>query len=552
MKTVRMMCALILLMFLSISPIRAEGEPKTAPAPVEIDGKVLFVVESGTKTWTGKMRADQIATRIKALAADFSFPPEKIVTHDNEVGTEISGDDRFIMIVLDADARANGVDREEAAKHFATIIQKAIETYREERSITNIVTGLALTLFSTVILAGLIYLLNRSNRRIRRLVHETRRIPSVRFGAFEFFTVDRVRALIMGFLGLIRLGVLLILLFAYFHLGLSFFPATRRIALTLFDHIWSALGAIGNAVAGELPGLIFIGVLLFITRYILKTLKFFFQQVQEGKVAVGGLDAEVADPSYKITRLLIIAFVLVVAYPYIPGSESPAFKGVSIFMGVIFSLGSTSTIAGMTAGMTLIYMRSFREGDVVKIGEATGVVLQRKMMVTRLKTFKNEEVFIPNSSILTSHVVNYSQQARGEGVILHTTVTIGYDAPWETVHGLLIAAAGATDHILQAPQPFVLQTALNDFYVSYELNAYTDSPQFMPRIYSKLHENVQNKFNEAGVEIMSPHYAQVRDGNRTTIPDNYLPADYVAPAIRIVETGAPVRCRETAKAEETG
>jgi small-conductance mechanosensitive channel len=249
---------------------------------------------------------------------------------------------------------------------------------------------------------------------------------------------------------------------------------------------------------------------------------------------------------------LIIAFVLVVAYPYIPGSESPAFKGVSIFMGVIFSLGSTSTIAGMTAGMTLIYMRSFREGDVVKIGEATGVVLQRKMMVTRLKTFKNEEVFIPNSSILTSHVVNYSQQARGEGVILHTTVTIGYDAPWETVHGLLIAAAGATDHILQAPQPFVLQTALNDFYVSYELNAYTDSPQFMPRIYSKLHENVQNKFNEAGVEIMSPHYAQVRDGNRTTIPDNYLPADYVAPAIRIVETGAPVRCRETAKAEETG
>ena len=248
--------------------------------------------------------------------------------------------------------------------------------------------------------------------------------------------------------------------------------------------------------------------------------------------------------------MLIIAFALVVAYPYIPGSESPAFKGISIFMGVIFSLGSTSAIAGMTAGLSLIYMRSFREGDVVKIGEATGIVLQRKLMVTRLKTFKNVEISIPNATILSSQVVNYSQQARGEGVILHTSLTIGYDAPWQTVHGLLIEAAKATSRILKEPQPFVLQTALNDFYVSYELNAYTDSPQFMPRIYSELHQNIQNKFNEGGVEILSPHYGQLRDGNATTIPESYRSEDYVVPALRIVDTSVAERFGKARKEGE--
>ncbi len=262
---------------------------------------------------------------------------------------------------------------------------------------------------------------------------------------------------------------------------------------------------------------------------------------------MGELDEEVAETSYLFVRLLIIAFVLVVAYPYIPGSESPAFKGVSIFMGVIFSLGSTSAIAGMTAGLSLVYMRSFREGDVVKIGGATGIVLQRKLMVTRLKSFKNEEISIPNATILTSQVVNYSQQAKGEGLILHTSVTIGYDAPWQTVHGLLIEAAKATSRILDEPHPFVLQTALNDFYVSYELNAYTDSPQFMPRIYSELHQNIQNKFNEGGVEILSPHYAQLRDGNATTIPESYLPEDHVPPSIRIVDTSARQRAEKARK-----
>jgi small-conductance mechanosensitive channel len=179
-------------------------------------------------------------------------------------------------------------------------------------------------------------------------------------------------------------------------------------------------------------------------------------------------------------------------------------------------------------------MRSFRVGDVIKAGDSTGVVLERRLYVTRLKTFKNEVITIPNGIILTSHVTNLSQEVRkGDGLILHTSVTIGYDAPWETVHHLLIEAANRTQHVLRSPPPFVLQTALNDFYVAYELNAYTDAPEIMPWIYGELHQNIQNTFNEGGVEIMSPHYTQIRDGNHTTIPADYLPPDYEAPGIRI-------------------
>jgi small-conductance mechanosensitive channel len=317
-------------------------------------------------------------------------------------------------------------------------------------------------------------------------------------------------------------------------LGLSFFPSTQRYALKLYESLFGAIGAMGDAIWHQTPSLAFLAVLFFITRYVLKTLRFFFEQVSAGKVTVSGLDSEVAPITYRIIKLLILAFVLVIAYPYIPGSESSAFKGVSIFLGVLFSLGSSSAIANLIAGVSLTYMRSFRVGDVIKVGDSTGVVLERRLYITRLKTFKNEVITIPNGIILTSHVTNLSQEVRrGDGLILHTSVTIGYDAPWEKVHALLIEAAGKTKHFLKSPSPFVLQTALNDFYVAYELNAYTDAPEIMPRIYSELHQNIQNTFNEGGVEIMSPHYAQIRDGHHTTIPADYLPPDYEAPAIRI-------------------
>jgi small-conductance mechanosensitive channel len=235
----------------------------------------------------------------------------------------------------------------------------------------------------------------------------------------------------------------------------------------------------------------------------------------------------------------VFAFAVVVMWPYLPGSGSDAFKGVSLFVGVLFSLGSSGAVGNIVAGVVLTYTRAFQIGDRVKIGETTGDVFERTLLVTRLRTIKNVDVTIPNGAVLGNQVINYTGQAQGPGLILHTTITIGYDAPWKQIHELLIAAAKATPEILEDPAPFVLQTSLDDFYVSYQINAYTRNPSVMARTYSVLHQNIQDQFNGAGVEIMSPHYNALRDGNQMTIPPAQLPRTYQAPAFRLTRTGGP-------------
>jgi small-conductance mechanosensitive channel len=227
-----------------------------------------------------------------------------------------------------------------------------------------------------------------------------------------------------------------------------------------------------------------------------------------------------------------------VAFPYLPGSRSPAFKGITIFVGVLLSLGSSSAVASAIAGVILIYMRSFLVGDWVQIGDTMGEVIEKTLLVTRLLTPKAEVITIPNSTVMNGTVKNYSTEAKKAGVIFYTTVSIGFHAPWRTVHQLLVSAAHATEHVLRQPAPFVLQRSLDDFYVTYELNAYTDTPHEVLNIYSDLHRNIQDKFNDAGVEICSPHFSSLRDGNTIAIPEQYLRPGYKAPGFRVNLTDA--------------
>jgi len=503
-------------------------------APVELEGKPLFHVRINTRAETAEQIAHRISERIKKLARDPTFNPQSITVQDSAMSSDILAGDQVIIAVWAFVAKVEGRPTEELARDYAEKIRQGIAEYQREHSLTNLLISIGKAVLALLILVALIMLVTRVVRRFNRAILASDRIRAVKIGEFEFFTADRIKTVITSAVKTARLLLILIFIYTYFHLGLSFFPWTQKYALELFDSVLGALSAIGEAIWHQIPALVFLAILFLITRYVLKTLRYFFNQVSAGKVTVAGLDAEVAPITYRIIKLLIIAFVLVIAYPYIPGSESSAFKGISIFLGVLFSLGSSSAIANLIAGVSLTYMRSFRVGDVIKVGDSTGVVLERRLYITRLKTFKNEDITIPNGIILNSHVTNLSQEVRkGDGLILHTSVTIGYDTPWETVHNLLIEAANRTKHVLKSPPPFVLQTALNDFYVTYELNAYTDAPEILPRVYSDLHQNIQNTFNEGGVEIMSPHYTQIRDGNHTTIPADYLPPDYEAPAMRI-------------------
>jgi small-conductance mechanosensitive channel len=502
--------------------------------PVELEGKTLFRVRINYKMFTAEQRAQKISEEILNLAQDPTFNPDTITVKDHGISSDVMAGDKIIVPVWAFAAKLEGRPAEELARDYAEKIRQAIAAYQKEHSLTNLLIGIAKTVVAFLILVALIMLVNRGVRRLDRAILATQKIHSVKLEEVEFFTADRLKSMVVSSVKVLRFFVILFLFYAYLHLGLSFFPATQQFALKFYHNLLTAFSIIGNAIWDQIPSLAFLAVLYFIARYSLKTLWFFFNQVITGKVTVAGLDAEVAPITYRIFKILLIIFFLVVAYPYIPGSDSPAFKGISIFLGVLFSLGSSSAIANLIAGIALTYQRSFRIGDVIKVGEATGVVLERRLNVTRIKTWKNEIVSIANNTILNSYVNNFSQQVRqGYGLILHTTVTIGYDAPWETVHALLIQAAKATEHILPTPPPFVLQTGLNDFYVSYEINAYTDIPELIPRIYSDLHQNIQDKFNAGGVEIMSPHYTNLRDGNPTTIPANYLPPDYEAPGLRV-------------------
>lgn len=295
-------------------------------------------------------------------------------------------------------------------------------------------------------------------------------------------------------------------------------PLTAGLSKYLAEQITFPLNWLGTKFISVLPNLIFIFVISLVTHYFLKLLKFIFAGLRDGRITVQGFYPDWANSTYQLVRFFVIAVALVICFPYIPGSSSPAFQGLSVFLGILLSIGSTSAIGNMIAGLVITYMRPFKVGDMVKISDSIGVVIAKDLLVTRLLTPKNVEVTVPNATVLSNHIINYSAQTQISHVIFHTSITIGYDVPWNKVHQAMIEAALRTDKILTEPGPFVLQTSLNDFHVSYELNVSTKEASLMPIIQSELNNNIQIVFAERSIEIMSPGYLAMRDGNKSTIP----------------------------------
>lgn len=350
---------------------------------------------------------------------------------------------------------------------------------------------------------------------------------------YEILSADRMAETLTLLTKVIRFILFLIVLYTYLAIVFSLFSFSRTWADKLFEYVMNPLEKVWFSFLEFLPNLFFIIVLFFVFRYLIKIVKFIFLEIDKGALKVEAFHQDWAMPTFKIVRFMILVLAAIIIFPYLPGSNSPFFQGISVFLGILFSLGSSSAIANMVSGVVLTYMRPFKIGDRVKIADTMGDVVEKTLLVTRVRTVKNVDITIPNSMVLGSHIINFSSSAEEKGLILHTTVTIGYDVPWKQVHSLLLSAAGETDTLLKEPKPFVLQTSLDDFYVSYELNAYTRESGRMAAIYSALHSKIQDKFNEAGVEIMSPHYGAHRDGNQTTIPQDYLPKDYKAPSFNI-------------------
>ena len=351
---------------------------------------------------------------------------------------------------------------------------------------------------------------------------------------FKFITPRREKHIIKFAIRILRISISLFFLIIYLPFVFKFLPETKEYADKVLEYVMKPVYFLIDGFLEFLPGFFFIIVIVFITKYLLKFLKYLTGELEREAVRLDGFHADWAKPTFNLVRIVVIAFAAIICFPYIPGSGSDAFKGVSIFFGVLFSLGSTSAISNIVAGIVITYMRPFKLGDRVEIGDTVGDVTERSLLVTRVRTIKNLDVTVPNSTILGNHIINFSKNAAEEvGIILHTSVTIGYDVPSGDVIKALIKGAKSTVMILQKPEPFVLVKSLDDFYINYEINCHTKTPEKSAIIYSLLHENIKNEMHNAGIEILSPHYNAVRDGNSLTVPPENIPKDYKKTGFKI-------------------
>lgn len=366
-------------------------------------------------------------------------------------------------------------------------------------------------------------------------------ISKFKIKSYQLVSPYRVHQLLTAVITGTNVIITLILLYIYVPLVLSFFPWTAQWAPKIINYVLDPIKHVFTVVIAYAPNLFYIAIILGFTHYTMKFIRLIFNEIELGNLTFTGFHKEWAQPTFKLLKVVAYGISLVMIFPYLPGSSSPAFQGLSVFLGVLVSFGSGSAIANMISGIVMTYMRPFKIGDRVRIADTTGDVVEKTFLVTRIKTIKNVDVTIPNAMVLSSHIMNYSSSAQQDGLILNTTVTIGYDAPWIEVHQLLKSAAMKTNLIDLEKEPFVLQTSLDDFYVSYELNAFTQHASKMAKIYSDLHQNIQDAFNAGGIEIMSPHYSSLRDGNEVTIPKGSRPASYKSPSFKISTNDSETR-----------
>lgn len=523
-------------------PAAARAGAEEPTAPVVLDGVVLFSVR-GITSYPAERRAADIAGRIAALASDRSIPPESISVQDTPEGSIVGVANRRLFAVLDADAELEGVTRQVLASAYLPRVQEAVQRFRQEREPGVLTRKFARALAATLVLALALVVGRRILRWLRRTLDRRYRprVQDLQFRAVPIVRGDQLWQVLHRAIGLAAALIVLLLIYAYLSYVLRLFPWTRGAGAGLADMLLGPLGTLASGALRYLPNLVFLVILAVFARYLLKAVRLFLRGVGQGTISIHGFDPEWAQPTGRIIRLLVIAFTLVIAYPYIPGSGSEAFKGITILLGLLFSLGSPSVIGNLVAGQSLAFRRAFRVGDRIQVGDHLGDVAQIRLLSTYLRTPKNEQVVIPNSLILNSQVVNFSTLAPEPGLILHTTVGIGYGTPWRQVEAMLLEAASRTRGVLRQPEPFVLQKSLGDFAVVYEINVYVDEPRAMAHLYSALHRNILDLFNEYGVQIMTPAYEGDPEQPKVVPRGNWFaaPAASAEPSRTDGNSGAP-------------
>jgi small-conductance mechanosensitive channel len=529
---------LVLLVALTAAvPLAAQdraADDEVVTAPVEIDGVVLFRLR-GVSSYPAAVRAQMVSERIIAAAADPAVSLDSVRVVESGNVHSIAAADKPLLTIVDADASLEQVARADLANTHAYRVRQAMADYRAARAPAALRRAAFSTLVATLVFAlGLALLLwcwRRLDAALTRRYQS--RIHTVGIQSFEVMRADQIRAMLRSGITAIRTLLLLTGALVFLAYVLGAWPRTRGLAGSVLGFALAPLEVIGRGIVANIPALVFLAVLYFVIRVVLRFTRLFFEAIEGGTVTLAGFDRDWAAPTYKIVRVAVIAFGLIVAYPYIPGSESEAFKGVTLFIGILFSLGSSSAISNIIAGYMMTYRRAFKVGDRVKIGDAMGDVIATRLQVTHLRSFKNEEIVIPNSQILSGDVVNYSSFAKDKdkGLILHTEVGIGYETPWRQVEAMLLAAAArCATPPAEPPRAFVLLRKLGDFAVTYELNMHCSDASKMMLMYTAMHRNILDVFNEHGVQIMTPAYEGDPAEPKVVAPKDWFAAPAIPPA----------------------
>ena len=439
------------------------------------------------------------------------------------------------MSISDEDVAPLGMQRRQAIDTYVASIRTSFKKHIEHKSTKDWLVNIGLTVLTLIGLVIIFYLVNRFfkwlNNKLRQYEKNLKR---KRTSLFRYLAPKGPDSFFIFLSTIVKYALILLILLLYLPLLFSFMPWTKGIVEQFYGYIADPVKYVLYGLWNFLPNLFFIIIILIVARYFVKITSYASGEIEKEKLKLKGFHKDWAKPTANILKVIIYAFALVFIFPYLPGSDSPAFQGVSIFLGVLFSLGSTSAIANLVAGIVITYMRPFMIGDRVKIGTTIGTVVEKSMLVTKIRTLKNEEVTIPNAQIINTHLLNYSNNAKELGIILYTSVTIGYSVPWQTVNDLLLKAAKKTKLLARDNKPFILQKSLDDFYVEYELNVYTRQVNKMMMIYSDLHKNILETFNEGGVEILSPHYNAIRDGIDSTTEGGSMP-DTKNPVEKVID-----------------
>jgi len=529
-----------------LGQLAAASEPAVDGEPLQVNGRTIVALRGPLLGFSPQERVAVATARIEAVLGRQQLP--EVTFEEFPLGTRVrlGGEPVFTITRAEIDQEA-GDTTTLVARAVGLRLTDAIAELRREHTLRYRARAAGYVALATVLFGAFVWLMMRAKGWLTRRLSgaATAHGQLLHVDDTELLQASRLMQLTRIFLGAVVWLLLMVGALVWLSFALAQFPPTRPWADEILGRMLGIVHSGGVALVSALPGLLFVGLIVLVARGVSQLLAVWFDQVEHGRIQLEWLQADAVRPTRRIFAILVWGFALAMAYPYLPGAQTEAFKGLSVLFGVMVSLGGSSVIGRALAGLTLMYSRLFRRGDYVRIGDTEGLVVDVGMFATRIRNGLGEEIAVPSSEVVSASVKNYSHTAPGAGYLVTTGVTIGYSTPWRQVHAMLEEAARRTGGLSAAPPPIVRQTGLSDFYVRYRLAAHARAEDPPPRVtvLSELHAHIQDVFNEHGVQIMSPHYEGDPEQLQVVAKEKW----YAAPAQGAADERPPLHSEATSR-----